>query len=474
MIRNLVSNAVKYTQDGKVLLGCRRHGTTLGIEVWDTGIGIPENEIHAVFDEYHQVDNTARERSRGLGLGLSIVKRLADLLGHRIEVHSRPGRGSVFAIEVPLVSRELASDAVYQAHVDGSGFATKARQAANVLLVEDDADLREILASALVDEGHHVTAAVDALTALELVEKSTRAPEIVLSDLDLPNGIGGLELVSRMRARFGVQMPAIILTGDISAEAMRAIASDDCAYLHKPVKLEDLAERIDSLLAGKPASRRAPAGRSKADDGSQTRPVIFVVDDDRPLRELIAAALESEMWQVETYESSEAFLEAHHPGRRGCLLIDAYLPGMDGFGLLRHLHKKGDPLPAIMITGNGDVAMAVRAMKAGVSDFLEKPIDEEDLLSSIRRALEHAEDASKVAASREIAAGRFAKLTPRQRQIMHLVLEGHPSKNIAADLDISQRTVETHRASIMKKTGTKSLPALARLALAAESHHPDE
>ena len=127
-----------------------------------------------------------------------------------------------------------------------------------------------------------------------------------------------------------------------------------------------------------------------------------------------------------------------------------------------------------MITGNSDVPMAVRAMKAGASDFIEKPIGRSELLASVERALEQSRDSSKLPAWREDAASHIASLTPRQRQIMELVLAGHPSKNIAADLGISQRTVENHRASIMKKTGSKSLPALARLALAAASADADE
>src|SRR6202035_720998 len=102
MIRNLLSNAMKYTLQGKVLVGCRRHGGQLRIEIWDTGIGIPASELQAIFEEYHQLDNAARQRSRGLGLGLAIVQRLGNLLGHQVHVRSRPDRGSIFSVEVML------------------------------------------------------------------------------------------------------------------------------------------------------------------------------------------------------------------------------------------------------------------------------------------------------------------------------------------------------------------------------------
>ncbi len=365
MIRNLVSNAIKYTSSGKVLLGCRRHGAFLNIEVWDTGIGIPEAEFQAIFDEYHQFDNAARESSRGLGLGLSIVKRLGDLLGHRVEVRSRPGRGSVFTIETPLISRAAPSGTVSHAHADTPAPSSKPSQAARVLLIEDDADVREMLARALACEGYHVTVAVNALSALELIEKATAPPQIVLADYNLPGGIDGLELVRRARGRVGERLPAIVLTGDISTEALRKIAALDCAYLHKPVKLDELARRMQLLTAGLPKPASLSPVQSKADDRPAGGTVIFVVDDDRGIRKSIVEALQGDGWQFVSYGSCETFLEDYSPGGRACLLIDADLPGMDGFELLRRLRDRGDLLPTVMITGNGDVAMAVRAMKAG-------------------------------------------------------------------------------------------------------------
>ena len=196
-------------------------------------------------------------------------------------------------------------------------------------------------------------------------------------------------------------------------------------------------------------------------------PVTFVVDDDGHVREALRSVLEEEGRTVEDYASCEAFLQAYRPGREACLLIDAYLPGMNGLELLQRLRDAGDRLPAIMITGSSDVPMAVQAMKAGASDFIEKPIGRSELLDCVDRAMEQSRDSNKLLAWREMAAKQIAGLTSRERQIMDLVLAGHPSKNIAADLGISQRTVENHRASIMRKTGSKSLPALARLAVAS-------
>ncbi|MBS1165414.1 MAG: chemotaxis protein CheB [Proteobacteria bacterium] len=148
------------------------------------------------------------------------------------------------------------------------------------------------------------------------------------------------------------------------------------------------------------------------------------------------------------------------------------LPGMSGLELLRQLNARGDAPASIMITGGSDVQTAVDAMKAGALDFIEKPIGRDMLLSIVGRALGEAKDTERRAARQHAAVEHVAGLTSRQHQIMDLVLAGHPSKNIAADLGISQRTVENHRAAIMKKTGARSLPELARLAVAAAAVPP--
>ena len=202
--------------------------------------------------------------------------------------------------------------------------------------------------------------------------------------------------------------------------------------------------------------------------------IIFVVDDDDGVRGALRSVLEADGRTVRDYATCESFLDAYQPGHEACLLIDAYLPGMSGLELLRLLADQGHSLPSIMITGHSDVPMAVKAMKAGASDFIEKPISRGELLTSVGLALERSKDETKLSTWRESATNHLAGLTPRQRQIMELVLAGHPSKNIAADLGISQRTVENHRASIMKKTCSKSLPALARLAVAADWANSDD
>ena len=465
MIRNLLANALKFTKTGKILLGCRRGQGCVRIEVWDTGIGIHQNEMQMIFDEFHQIANPARDRRLGLGLGLSIVRRLANLLGHPIHVRSELGKGSTFTVEVArapiksIAKSPLRPDETTDwPHRTGS-----------ILIVEDDNELRELLDLALKSEGHRTVAVPDGLAALELVGQGTFLPDLILSDLRLPYELNGLQLGAKLRKVLRRDVPIIILTGDISSESQREIALQGALRLSKPVKMAELTRVIHQLLSSTKAAVVLRASPSPDATARTTAPSsrVFVVDDDRHIRQMLRSLLEEDGRHVLDFASGEAFLEAYRPDADGCLLIDAYLPGMSGFDVLTRLREMGAVLPAIMITGHSDVPMAVRAMKGGAVDFIEKPVGRSALLASIDWALDLSRDSGKRAAWRKTAVDQLASLTTRQSEILNLVLAGQPSKNIAADLGISRRTVETHRAEIMKRTGATSLPALTRLVLAA-------
>jgi two-component system CheB/CheR fusion protein len=382
-------------------------------------------------------------------------------MGHRVRVGSRLGKGSVFAIEVQreLVEVEPVFEHQNRAAHDRPG--VDVSLAAEILVIEDDPEMADLLAVVLAEEGYRTSTAPDGVKALELVARGAVHPDLLLADFNLPNGMNGIQTTANIRESLRREVPVVILTGDISTGTLRDIALQKYAKLNKPVKPQELLRVIKGLL---PVSRPVP--RQIATTAG--RPVIYIVDDDANLRDAIRDVLEDAGHTVEDYPSCEAFLEAWSPGRECCVIIDAYLPGMSGLDLLRRLKDDGHLPPAIMITGDGDVSIAVQAMKAGASDFIEKPVGREELAASIARALEQGRDAGKRNAWRADAASHVAGLTMRQHQIMDMVLAGHPSKNIAADLGISQRTVENHRAAIMKRTGSKSLPALARLAVAAE------
>lgn len=194
---------------------------------------------------------------------------------------------------------------------------------------------------------------------------------------------------------------------------------------------------------------------------------IYVVDDDGEIRTSLRDVLEHCGYTVECFASGADFLDAHHSDRYGCLLVDAVMPGMTGIELIQRIKDAGDDTPAVVITGHAAVSLAVQAMKAGAFDFIEKPVRCDTLLAIVERALAVAQKRAELDELRRKSAFSIAKLTRKQTQILELVLAGHPSKNIAADLGISQRTVENHRAAIMLKTGSKSLAALIQSAICA-------
>jgi two-component system response regulator FixJ len=198
-----------------------------------------------------------------------------------------------------------------------------------------------------------------------------------------------------------------------------------------------------------------------------SEPTVFVVDDDQAMRTSLQWLIESTGMQVRTFESADAFLAAYYPGRSGCLLLDVRMPGMSGLELQGYLAREGYRLPVIMITGHGDVPMAVKAMKAGAVDFIEKPFHDEDLLRSIRNALDLDQRRRANQSARAEIATRLAELTPREHEVLAMVTDGKSNKEMAAALGVTPKTVEAHRARVMEKMRAESLAELVRMALVA-------
>jgi two-component system response regulator FixJ len=194
---------------------------------------------------------------------------------------------------------------------------------------------------------------------------------------------------------------------------------------------------------------------------------VFVVDDDTDVRDSICALLESVGLTSEPFDSALAFLAAYRPDRHGCVIADVRMPDMDGMALQEELGKRGSTLPVIVVTGHADVPLAVRAMKAGAADFIEKPFDDAALITSVRRALAQAVSTREQASAAQKASALIATLSARERQVLELLVAGRSNKVIAYELDISPRTVEIHRAHVMEKMEAKSLSDLVRAALAA-------
>ncbi len=195
-------------------------------------------------------------------------------------------------------------------------------------------------------------------------------------------------------------------------------------------------------------------------------PTIFIVDDDAGIRQSLKAFLTIKRFLVRTFESAETFLAALPAQASGCLVVDVRLPGMSGLDLQRELKRRQVDLPVVVITGHGDVPMAVTALKAGALDFLEKPFDTDVILAAVQEALRAgpSRGGTTVFDRSEIEL-RFEQLTSRECEVMDLVVLGHPNKVIAHRLGIAVRTVEIHRARVMEKTGARNLSQLVRMAI---------
>jgi len=199
------------------------------------------------------------------------------------------------------------------------------------------------------------------------------------------------------------------------------------------------------------------------------QPQVHVIDDDEAVRSSLALLLESAGWSVRSYPSAAAFLEVAPRLELGAVLSDVRMPEMDGLTLQRRLAEIGSRLPVIIMTGHGDVPIAVEALKAGATDFLEKPFDDNHLLDAVRTAVATSQRVrEQIAATAEIA-HRLATLTPREHEVLDRLVAGQPNKTIAYDLGTSPRTVEVQRARVMEKMGAHSLPELVRMVIAVQS-----
>jgi len=204
----------------------------------------------------------------------------------------------------------------------------------------------------------------------------------------------------------------------------------------------------------------------------QQAPTVFVVDDDEGVRNSLRFLLKSVGLQTQTLASASEFLDSYKPSQPGCLVLDVRMPGMSGLELQQQLNLRGAVIPVIFITGHGDIPMAVEAMQQGAFDFLQKPFRDQDLIDRIQRALER-DNRNRAALDQHAKIReRLDSLTPREREVLALMTRGKPNKIMAAELGVSQRTVEIHRARVMEKSGAASLAQLVRMVMDLEADSP--
>ncbi len=254
ILRNLLSNAFRYTLKGRVLFGARRRGSRLRFEVWDTGVGIAEDQIEDIFQEFYQVGNPERDRTQGLGLGLAVVDRLSTLLGHAVDVRSVPGKGSMFAIEVPMTQEEVG-DAI-EAH-SAAGQVDEGLSGVVVALIEDEAEVLTGTQMTLEDWGCRVIGAETIDAALAKIAESKRRPDVIMADYRLRGEETGIMAIECIRRFVGKPIPALIITGDTDSGRLREAAEKGHALVHKPVQSDKLYRLIAAEIRGAPEPAEA-------------------------------------------------------------------------------------------------------------------------------------------------------------------------------------------------------------------------
>lgn len=243
ILLNLVSNAVRYTARGGVLIGCRQRGDRLSLEVWDTGVGIPDDQQGSVFGEFYRLGGVGGDRNSGLGLGLAIVDRLCNLLNHPLELVSHVGKGSRFAVSMPLISKPAETTIPIGDSIDPV-------RGKLVVVIDDDPLVLQGMRGALQSWGCKVVAATSGRAALVHLADSTQSPDLIISDYHLPDGDTGFDVIARMHAALGAKVPAFLITGDTTPERLHEAGARGIYLLHKPVLPMNLRAVINQLLKG--------------------------------------------------------------------------------------------------------------------------------------------------------------------------------------------------------------------------------
>jgi signal transduction histidine kinase/CheY-like chemotaxis protein len=240
--RNLISNAIRYTQRGRILVGCRVEAE-LRVQVWDTGPGIAPALQQQVFQEYFQLANPERDRAKGLGLGLAIVRRLTDLLGSQITLRSRPGHGSCFSFSLPVVAAPVTAPIADLVGVSSLGPARGL-----IAIVDDESAIRQAMAALLTGWGYEVAAAGSQSEILEVLSSHGSAPDLVICDYRLRDDETGIRVIETLRAQYGAQMPAMLITGDTAPDRLLEARASGLLLLHKPVSKGKLRAALVNLM----------------------------------------------------------------------------------------------------------------------------------------------------------------------------------------------------------------------------------
>ena len=251
ILRNLISNAVRYTERGGILVGCRRRGPLVMVQVWDTGVGIPSGQQERVFQEYYQLGNPERDRTKGLGLGLAIVRRLTDLLDCELRLRSRVGRGSCFDIMIPS-ARDAVGLPQAEPQADTGALARRF-----IVVIDDELAIRQAMSSLLTAWGHNLIAAGSGEEAIERLSVCPVRPDLIICDYRLRNGENGIDAIRRLRSDYNEAIPAMLITGDTAPDRLAEAQASGLLLVHKPISNVRLRAAITNLISAPKAAHMA-------------------------------------------------------------------------------------------------------------------------------------------------------------------------------------------------------------------------
>lgn len=341
-----------------------------------------------------------------------------------------------------------------------------------ILVVDDQPVNRQFLATLLGYFGHKALEAGDGVEALESLRNG--GIDLVITDVLMPT-MDGYDFLQRLRADEVIgRTPVIFYTGATYESKARAMAETHGVrhFLEKPAEPQAILAAVNSAL-GKEKSAVSPDMLNKLSRHPMKAPadpidpnaVVFVVDDDADMRLSMTAILSEAHLKTLTFPTAEDFLEKFEAEQPGCLVLDLHLQGISGLELLEKLRSRRIHIPVIVVTGCGNTAAAVDAMRLRILDFLEKPVDDRVLLAKIYRALQEDTIRRREHAQADVIRRRLSSLTAREKDLVTLLVLGKTSKEIAAELHISAKTVSHHRAHLMAKTGAANLADLVRMTI---------
>lgn len=445
MICHLLAIAAKSFCARKVVIGVRTRAGQRKLEISWSASEHHSDDWQRLFAELNaERPNVALVD--GFGLDLPLVQQLQLLLRDRLRIGLDAHSRVVATVDLKQTDGDLT--------VDGNASALSDSSEA-ILIVDSDDQRRDALRSRIEQYGHRVLATATGTEALAAVADTTHAPRALLVAYRLTPAMTGPDFIARLRQSVRRDVPAILIDVSGAAPAPEIDGIGDCTVLRDPLHDANLFDVIRSVCGD-----ATPVGQSSGH--------ICVIGGDDPTRGDLRRILLQMGQAVEEFQTAEAFLDAEGGTRARCVLVDLDVPGMDQAQLRRVLRARNEEIPLIVMAGRNRVFSAIEALRLGASDFIEKPIDPDSVIASVRHAIARpTASPSGTPPIQNPAPARLAQLTARQQLILQFVLEGEPSKLIAFRLGISQRTVENHRAVIMRKLGAKSLARLARIAFSA-------